>query len=245
MEYHPSSAAPRVTEQPTQSLLSLVHRKLSLGHVSASIRVMASDDTILDVTPEVLRALRFKHPGASADFRPFSLDINGFSASENNVAKVLRHVAVGSSGGIDGLRPAQLRHLTSNSTAETGQLPIRSLTALVNRLLNVDVSDNARKLLFSGNLTALRKKDGGIRPIAVGNVLRRLASTVSCAAVTPSLARQLSPMQIGVGSQGACEAAVHAIRRYVIYHTESGQSHQNRLIAKLDFKKCVQHCPSR
>ena len=161
------------------------------------------------------------------------------------MAKVLRHVAVGSSGGIDGLRPAQLRHLTSNSTAETGQLPIRSLTALVNRLLNVDVSDNARKLLFSGNLTALRKKDGGIRPIAVGNVLGRLASTVSCAAVTPSLARQLSPMQIGVGSQGACEAAVHAIRRYVIYHTESGQSHQNRLIAKLDFKKRVQHCPSR
>ena len=39
---------------PTQSLRSLVHRKLSLGHVSAAIRVMASDDAILDVTPEAV-----------------------------------------------------------------------------------------------------------------------------------------------------------------------------------------------
>ena len=233
-----SPTIPHVSSMsPTQSLRSLVHRKLSLGDVSAAIRVIASDDTILDITPEVLRAFRLKHPGdpADVDFSPFPLDINGFSASENDVAKVFKHFAVGSSGGIDGLRPAQLRDQSSNYTAEASQHLIRSLIALVNRLLNADVSDHARKLLFSANLTDLRK-DGRIRPIAVGNAFRRLASKVGCAAVTPSLARQLSPSQIGVGIQGACEAAVHAIRRYVIDHTESGQSHQNRLIVKLDLK---------
>ena len=149
---------------PTQSLLSLVHRKLSLGDVSAAIRVMASDDTILDVTPEVLRSLRLKHPGApaAADFPPFPPDINGFSASENDVVRVLSHFAVGNSGGIDGLRPAHLRDLTSDSIAEAGQHLIRSLTTLVNRLLNADVSDHARKLLSSAILTAHRNKDGVI-----------------------------------------------------------------------------------
>ena len=217
---------------PTQSLRSLIHRKLSLGDISVAIRVIASVDTILDVTPKVLRALHLKHPGApaDADFPPFPPDINGFSASENGVAKVLRHFAVGSSGGIDGLQPAHQRHLTSNSSSVAGQHLIRSLTALVNRLLNADVPDNTRKLLFSANLTALRNKDGGIIPIAVGNVFRCLHSKVGCAAVTPSLARQLSPTQIGIGVHGACEAAVYTIRRHVINHNE------NRLIVKLNLK---------
>ena len=220
---------------PTQSLRSLVHRKLSLGHVSAAIRVMASDDDILDVTPEVHRALRPKNPGAhaDADLPPFPSDINGFSASENDVVIIHRHFAVGSSGGIDGLQSAHLRDITSNSTAKAGQHMIRSLAELVNRLLNADVSDHARKLLFSANLTALRKKDGGIRPIAVGNLLRRLASTVGCAAVSPSLARQLSPTQIGVGIQGACDAAVHAIRRYLIDH--ASQANHTRTGLLLDW----------
>ena len=157
---------------------------------------------------------------ADVDFSPFPPDINGFSASEIDVAKVLRHLSVGGSGGIDGLRSAL----------------IRSLTALVNRLLNEDVSVLARKLLFSANLTALREKDGGTRPITVGTVFRRLASKVGCADIAPSLARRLSPTQIGVGIHGASEAAVHAIRRYVIDHIESDKSRQNRLIVKLDLK---------
>ena len=165
---------------------------MSHGDVSAAIRVIASD-----VTKEVLRA------PADADLSPFPPDINGFSANENDEAKILRHFAVGSSSGIDGRRPAHLRDLTSKSNAEAGQHLIRSLTALVNRLLNADASDHAKKLLISANHTALRKNDGGIRTIAVGNAIRRLASKVGCAVATPSLAQQLSPTQIGIGILGA------------------------------------------
>ena len=185
---------------------------MSLGDVSAAIRVITSDDTVLDVTPDVLRALRLKHQDVptDADFPPLPADINDFSASENDVAKLPRHFAVGSSGCIDGLRPIHLCNLTSNSTAEDGQHLIRSLTSLVDRLLGADLSDHAREILSSANLTALRKKDGGIRPIAVGNIFRHLASKVGCAAVTPSLARQLSSTQIGGGIKGTCETAVYA-----------------------------------
>ena len=102
------------------------------------------------------------------------------------MARVLRQFVVGSSDGIDYLPPALLRDLTSNSTAKDGQHLIRSLTALVNRLFNANVSDHAGKLLLSERFTTLRIKDGGIRSNAVGDVFRCLASKVDCAAVTPS-----------------------------------------------------------
>ena len=112
-----SPTIPHVSNMSTtQSLRSFVHRKLSLGDMSAAIRVMASDDTILDVTPEVLCPIHHKHPGApaDADFPPFPPDINGFTSGENDMAKVPSPIAVGSSVRIDHLRPAHLRDLTSN-----------------------------------------------------------------------------------------------------------------------------------
>ena len=50
-----------------QSRRSLVHRKLSLDDVSAAIRMIASDDAVLDVASGVLRTRRMKHPEADAD----------------------------------------------------------------------------------------------------------------------------------------------------------------------------------
>ena len=138
------------------------------------------------------------------------------------MAKVPRHFAVSSRVGIDCLRPANLRDLASNSTAEAGQYLIRSLSAFVNRLLNVDLSDHARKMSSSAKLSAFRK-DGGIGSIAVGNAQRRFA------AVKPSLARQLSHTEICVGIHGACEADAHAIRRYVMDNIELDQSHQDMM----------------
>ena len=52
-------------------------------------------------------------------------------------------------------------------------------------------------------LTALLKKGGGVRPIAVGEVIRRLASRLCCLAVRPSLPGVFIPYgQVGVGIPG-------------------------------------------
>jgi hypothetical protein len=59
--------------------------------------------------------------------------------------------------------------------------------------------------LCGANLTPLRKKDGGVRPIAVGEVLRRLAcKTLLSTAVAKEEISALAPEQVGVGvSRGA------------------------------------------
>ena len=67
--------------------------------------------------------------------------------------------------------------------------------------------------LCGARLHAAKKKDDGIRPIAVGNLLRRLAAKCAANAVAEKAATLLSPHQLGVGVRGGCEAIVHAARQ--------------------------------
>jgi len=84
--------------------------------------------------------------------------------------------------------------------------------------------------VFCGaSLCALNKKDGGIRPIAVGSTWRRLIAKAICKAVMEKMAATVMPVQLGFGVPRATEAAVHAARRYVT-DLKSGQG-----LLKLDF----------
>ena len=59
-------------------------------------------------------------------------------------------------------------------------------------------------------------KDGGIRPIWVGYTLRRLAAKCANSHVFTARSNELKPVQVGVGVSGGAEAAVHAVRRFVV-----------------------------
>ena len=133
-------------------------------------------------------------------------------------------------GGVDGLRPGHLKDLVAPQTAEAGRRLLKALANLCSKLLRGQIPQHARDLLFAANLTALRKKDGDIRPIAVGNVFRRLASKIAAKRVTPELLRQLPPVQLGVGVSGVCEAAAHAVRAFV----QSSVVPENNVLIKLD-----------
>jgi hypothetical protein len=74
------------------------------------------------------------------------------------------------------------------------------------------VSEEVAPFLFGANLFAVIKKSGGFRPVAVGDVLRRLTSKVIMYEVAGPAAQMLRPLQFGVGVRGGCEAVVHATR---------------------------------
>ena len=75
--------------------------------------------------------------------------------------------------------------------------------------------DYARGSFFGATLCALRKKDGGLRPIAIGSVYRRLASRIAAHHLTSVIGPELRPVQMGVGAPLGCEAAVHATRDFL------------------------------
>ncbi len=70
-------------------------------------------------------------------------------------------------------------------------------------------------ILFGASLIALNKKAGGIRPIAIGCTLRRLAAKLACSSVIEELGPLLRPKQMGFGTQCGTEAIVHSVRQFM------------------------------
>ena len=61
---------------------------------------------------------------------------------------------------------------------------------------------------------ALRKPNNSLRPIAVGETLRRLCRKVSGELVGFSVKSFLEPTQVGVQTKSGCEAVVHTTRHW-------------------------------
>ena len=64
--------------------------------------------------------------------------------------------------------------------------------------------------LCSATLLACGKKNG-LRPIAVGEVLRRLISKSLATATRHDAFNSLAPLQLGVCVRGGCEAIIHSV----------------------------------
>src|SRR5207245_6185140 len=84
-------------------------------------------------------------------------------------------------------------------------------------------------IFFGANLLAFNKKSGGLRPIAVGYTLRRLAAKVCCRHAKEKGAALLKPKQLGFGVRGGADAVVHAARNY-LSNIEDGKA-----LLKIDF----------
>ena len=93
--------------------------------------------------------------------------------SPEDVLRNLKTFPAVSSSGSDGLTAQHLSDLLAGALDEQFKT---NLTDFVNVVLQGDLPTEAREILFGGRLIALQKKDGGVRPIAVGYTLRRLAA---------------------------------------------------------------------
>ena len=72
--------------------------------------------------------------------------------------------------------------------------------------------EDLRPFLFGARLMAVLKPDGGIRPIAVGAVLRKLVSQALSNIIAPQLPDFFCPLQHGVGVPGGAENVVQGLR---------------------------------
>jgi hypothetical protein len=129
------------------------------------------------------------------------------------------------------MRPQYLKDIISLSAGEAGQKALRALTKLCNFLLSGQLPSEICHLLYGASLCALNKKDGGLRPIAIGNCLRRLTSKLACFQSRNIVNSYLSPHQLGVATKLGCEAAIHTTRTFV-----NNDQNRGKVLLKLDFK---------
>lgn len=92
------------------------------------------------------------------------------------------------------------------------------------------------EVLYGANLTALGKKDGGVRRIAEGTTLRRLAAKVICKRFQKPIGEHLRPVQLGFGTKAGCEGIVHMVRQF--YDQQTGTP---KVVVKLDYKNASQY----
>ena len=105
----------------------------------------------------------------------------------------------GSARGPSGLRPS---HLQDSLRRRGGGLSLIKALGTLSRLWAEGALPVEHAQFWCGaNLFPLRKTDGGVRPVAVGETLRRLTGKVLLAtAVAKAQVAQLTPVQVGVGS---------------------------------------------
>ena len=199
------------------------------GDITAAIRLLISEDKPKYNSEKTFIKLKERHPAAAND-RVHYKDPLGTSAllvSDKEILKAIRSFPAGSSGGPESLRPKHIIDLVRCKTP--GHELLSAFTYFINMLLDGRCHPDVMPVLFGGNLTALQKKAGGIRPIAVGYTWRRIAAKCANAYAITKLADYFAPFQLGVGVSDGCEAAVHATRRFV-------QTMPNEyVITKLDF----------
>ena len=99
---------------------------------------------------------------------------------------------------------------------------VQELTRLVTVMAGGAVPEEVAPFLCGARLHAAAKKSGGIRPIAVGNLLRRLVGKCAATKLQDRAAAHFSPHQLGVGVRGGCEAIVHTVRKALMKILTSG-----------------------
>ena len=137
--------------------------------------------------------------------------------------------------GVDntGLTP---QHFIDASRANLPKSVITTLTDVINLIIKGEAPPELQPYLAGGVLVAFNKSvegvvGGDIRPIVMGNILRRIAAKVICKVKKDQFNHYLSPHQKGT-QKGGSEQIIHSVRAAI----ERDNLPTNWVLAKIDLK---------
>jgi hypothetical protein len=143
----------------------------------------------------------------------------GFEISRDDglVLDVLRSFKKGTASGRSGWG---VNHLLECCSHQTGVSDVeKHLTAFVNLFLSGKPLQSFAPFMSSATLVPLLKKDGRIRPVAVGEIFRRLVSKCCVKGFADQAARQLCPLQVGLAFRMVLNVYfTHSTDSFVIPH---------------------------
>ena len=180
------------------------------GEYRKAIQYLTSSG-LAQVSTDVVNEMVIKHPSGVPPSFPSDSVPSPVEVAEANVIKALRSFPTGTAPGPSGLRANHLKEAVFCPSPDRANYAVLSLTKLINLLCAGATPPAVSPHLCGASLFPCKKKDGGLRPIAVGEVLRRLTSKCVAKAVQSEALRVLAPLQVGVGVPAGCEAIVHSM----------------------------------
>ena len=183
-------------------------------------------------TDEIVKQLKALHPRGRGVQPAVEETSEFFEFQEGEVQRALNSFPRKSGAGRSGLSPQHLKDAAACKSPIVQERFLGKLTRFVNLLVAGEAIPEVAPFVGGASLIASRKDDDGFRPIAIGEVLRRLASKCCSRSevVSETCHRLLEPIQVGVGSRGGGEALVWAVN--VLLH-EHGQEN-DLAILKID-----------
>lgn len=154
-----------------------------------------------------------------------------FSVEE--LRKALNTFPKGSSGGLGGLMPVHCR-----GSGPMYDKFLTSLAALASSFAWHRLPRGVCALIAGAKLVFLPKSDGGIRPIAVGELVRRLAGKMLVSRYQKQVADLLQPHQLGVAAPLGLERIVHGVQLW------AASGRHDEIVAQVDLKNAF-GCVSR
>ena len=164
----------QVSSPPLSELeqgIKLISSKLDEGNVKGGIKLAALDDKIALFSTDKYQKLLSKQPQQAKFAAPNPENSVNFFITNFDLYKAIMSFPNGSAAGPDKIVPQIFKDLVSKSNNF-----LKSLTKLINLIGDGKIPEPLRPFFFGAELIALIKIDGGLRPIAIGNTLRRIAS---------------------------------------------------------------------
>ena len=165
------------------------------------------------VTEDSIKEMQSKHPGALPPKLPSGTSPEPLRFDEDLVRKKVEGFPTGSAAGASGTRPQFFKDILCCPNKAVGDEALASLTRLTNHMVAGLAPRELAPFIAGAPLMALVKQGGGLRPIAIGETIRRLVSKCCCEATTEDAKVIFGPLQVGVATQGGAEASVHAVRK--------------------------------
>lgn len=201
---------------------------VSDGAAAKAVQSLSSEGVHQATDPAVLKKLRDLHPEGSPvsdprlpqrmDAFPNLNDVPWADLVRDAISRFPRSSAAGPSG----LRPSHLQACTRKPGRGEGL--IAALARLSRLWLDGNLPREHAPTWCGANLIPLVKKDNGVRPVAVGDTIRRLVGKVLLN--TDPVREQvdaLRPIQVGVGARNAAESvalSMQAISRRLGDHSQ-------------------------
>ena len=163
---------------------------------------------LLPADRDTARALQELHPiHAAPSCPPVDSLPQAYDIELETLEKVLHSFPPDSGPGPSALR---MEHILEALTPANRHAVLQQLLGVVNLLARGQVPAPVSVFAAGAGLVALPKPKGGVRPIAVGEVLRRITGKCLCAAVKEEAQSFFAPLQVGVACPSGVDGAVHA-----------------------------------
>ena len=208
------------TEVLPDAVVSRVATLLKDGALRRACAALLQEPPI-SPTGDVVTALRDLHPAPGDSDRAGMQSLRQVASRAapvvdvDGVRKAVQSFPSTSGAGKSGLRPSHIRDATRPASSD---LLFRLITEVVNLLLQGEVPESVRPFVCGASIMALRKPNGTLRPIAVGETLRRITGKVAVELISERALALLEPVQLGVKTPNCCEAIVHATRQWFHRH---------------------------